>query len=251
MADKESKFEKKEENIDNNFIFSKKNVNTSHQSEFDYFKTIIAILIVIVHVYSYYNIGYFGCIVYPLIQVLGAPGCMIQMGIGMKYSRHHEIKYFITRGIILLSMGQYINLIRNGLPSLITWWITKDKVFLSRVLLFLQTDIYHFAGISFLFLSLLKKIKLTDKLILIIGIILNIFAYFLYKIMISPDNYLLSQFLGFFIFTTNTETMFSLCCYFIFVSFGYWLGGIYLKISNKDRFYNLILIMIFQFFLNF
>ena len=36
MTDKESKFEKKEENIDNNFIFSKKNVNTSHQSEFDY-----------------------------------------------------------------------------------------------------------------------------------------------------------------------------------------------------------------------
>ena len=58
----------------------------------------------------------------------------------------------------------------------------------------------------------------------------------------SPDNYLLSQFIGFFVFTTNTETLFPFCSYFIFVAIGYWLGGIYQKISNKDKFYNLILI---------
>jgi hypothetical protein len=49
------------------------------------------------------------------------------------------------------------------------------------------------------------------------------------------------MFLGYFILT-NAEAYFPFCSYFIFVAFGYWLGGIYQKISNKEKFYNLILL---------
>ena len=241
MEDKESKSEQKEAKTVNNCIFSKENVNMGHQPEIDYFKAVIVFLIGVSHVYSYFTVGCLAIIVYTLSLILGGGGCMMQMGIAMKYSRRHEIKNYVTRGIILLTLGLYVNLIRNALPNLVVWWITRNKLFISRVLLVLQTDILIFAGIAFLFLALMKKMELSDKNILIIGIIMNNCAFILYKIMKSPDNYLISQFLGYFVFTTNTETIFPLCSYFMFVAFGYWLGGIYQKISNKDKFYNLIL----------
>ena len=241
MAEKKSKSDKEKEKIKNNCIFSKDEVNTGHQPEIDYLKTLLVFLMGICHVYSYFSVGILGPFAYFISFFLGAGGCMLLMGIAMNYSRHKELKDFVFRGIALLTMGQSVNLIRNGLPNLLAWWITGDKLFISRVLLFLQTDILSFAGISFLFFALLKKVKLSDKYILIIGIIMNNIAYLLYKIMKSPDNYLFSQFVGYFLFTTNTETLFPFCSYFIFVAFGYWIGGIYKKIDNKDKFYNIIL----------
>ena len=38
MKEKDSK--KKDDKIDNDYIFSKDNINTSHQPEFDYLKTL-------------------------------------------------------------------------------------------------------------------------------------------------------------------------------------------------------------------
>jgi hypothetical protein len=43
------------------------------------------------------------------------------MGVGMKYSRHRELKDYISRGVVLLTLGQYFNLIRDTLPNLIGW----------------------------------------------------------------------------------------------------------------------------------
>ena len=239
MADKKS-INKKDN--DNNCIFSNENVNLGHQPEIDYFKTVGVFLIAIVHVYNNYSLGCLVKVAYFLSLILGAGGSMMQMGIGMKYSKHHDLKNYVSRAFILLTMGQYVNLIRNALPNFIAWCITGNKVYLSRTLLVLESDVLTFAGIAFLFLAFLKKINLSDKSILIIGIFMNNAAFILYKIKKSPDNFLVSQFLGYIVFTTNTESIFPLCSYFMFVAFGYWLGGIYQKIINKDKFYNRILV---------
>ena len=241
MEDKNCNTNKKDKNIDNYSIFSNENVNLGHQPEIDYFKTVGVFLIAIVHVYNNYSQGCLVKVAYFLSLILGAGGSMMQMGIGMKYSKHHDLKNYVSRAFILLTLGQYVNLIRNALPNFIAWWISGKKVYLSRTLLVLESDILTFAGIAFLFLVLLKKIHLSDKSMLIIGIIMNNAAFILYKIMKSPDNFLISQFLGYIVFTTNTESIFPLCSYFMFVAFGYWLGGIYQKILNKDKFYNRIL----------
>jgi len=133
MEDKETRAEKKGAKMEKEHLFSKENVNMGHQPEFDYYRTFITIFIIIFHVYSYFNVGYFGYLVYSIIQTLGAPGCQIQTGIGMKYSHHHEVSNYVSRGIVLFTMGQYINLLRNGLPSLVGWWITGEKLFISTV----------------------------------------------------------------------------------------------------------------------
>ena len=242
MADKSLESKRRETKTAHNYIFSKENVNMGHQSEFDYLKTFNILTMVSIHIYVNYSRDFFFEIIDFLSFILGAGGFMMLMGIAMKYSRHQESSYYISRGILLLTQGQCVNLIRNALPSLIAWWTTGNKIFISRALLFLQTDIFIFAGISFFLLALLKKMKLSDRFIMNIGIIMNIAAFLLYKIMKPLKSFLLSQLLGFFVLT-NAEAYFPFCSYFIFVAIGYWLGGIYQKISNKDKFYNNILIV--------
>ena len=238
--DKKSELKKEEEKIDNDCIFSKENVNMGHQKEFDYLKAFEIFIMGHTLVYDNYSPDYLYGIVHYIGYILGANVFMILMGIGMKYSRHHEPKNYISRGIGLLTIGQLVNFFRDTLPCLIAWWATEDKFFLSQALLILQNDILSFAGFAFLFLGLLKKLNLSDDYIVIIGIILNCFNFVLSKIMKSPNNFLLSQFLGYFVLT-DAEAIFPLCSYFIFVAFGHWIGGYYQKMLNKDKFYDIIL----------
>ena len=167
---------------------------------------------------------------------------MLLMGIGMKYSRHHEPKNYITRGISLITYGLFVGLVRNALPNVIAWWATGNQKFISRALLIIAGDIFAFSGIAFFLLALMKKMKLSDSCILLIGFIMNNASLFIFKVMKPPKNYLLSQFLGYFVLT-DAESYFPLFSYFFFVAFGYWLGGIYQRILNKDKFFNLILII--------
>jgi len=241
MENKGLESKQKNAKIANKYIFSKENVNMGRQPEFDYLKTFIIFVMILQHVYENYSRDYFSDIIDFWGFILGADVFMMLMGIGMKYSRHHEPSNYISRGILLLTKGQYVNLLKSALPNLIAWWTTGKKKFISRALLILNTDILIFAGFSFLFLALMKKKKKSDIFILNIGIIMNLVNFILYNIMKPPKNFLLSQFLGYFILT-DAETYFPFFTYFVFVAFGYWIGEIYKKISNKDKFYNLILI---------
>ena len=135
---------------------------------------------------SHLNFGYAECYIYKALEdlesLLSASTFMFLMGMGMKYSRHHEIKHFVSRGITLLTLAQFFNFLRDTLPNLIAWWRTGDKVFISRALLIIRGDILTFAGYAHLFIALLKKMKLSDIHILIIGIIMNLIIYPLSKI---------------------------------------------------------------------
>ena len=241
MAEKKTKLIEKKTKIDENCIFSKENINTSHQPEFDYLKMLGVFSICVSHVYINFSEGCLRIIIDFLRFKLTAGALMLLMGIGMKYTRHHEPKNYICRGFILLTMSQLVNFLRDCLPNLIAWWATGNKNFLAEALLILQVDILSFAGIAFIFLGLMKLLKLSEIFIMIIGILMNIIHFYSYKLIKSPNNYLLSQFLGYFIIT-DAETYFPLCSYFIFVGIGYWLGGIYQKISNKNKFYNRVLL---------
>ena len=244
--DKDSESKNKKEITENDSIFSKENVNTGHQPEIDYLKALSICIMILSHL----NVGYTASYLYlklEIIEIILSHSCfMFLMGIGMKYTRHQELKYYVARGISLLTLAQLFNFVRDTLPNLIAWWTTGDKVFIARALLIIRGDILTFAGIAHLFIALLKKMKLSDVNILIIGIIMNLIGYPLFYIMKSPSNYLLRQFLGYFVMT-KAENYFPLIVDFVFVALGNWMGGIYQKISNKDKFYNRILIICFPF----
>ena len=246
MSEKEKESKSKQQSeikeINHTGIFSKEKVNMGHQCEIDYLKALGVFLMVETHYYDEFSPGYFSEIIYFLSFILGAAGFMLLMGIGMQYSRYHAPKNYIARGIGLLTMGQLLNLLRDCLPNLLAYWATGKNVFISRALQVIEADILPFAGLSFFLLAFMKTLKLSSGTILIISLIMNIAAYPLFNIMESPKNFLLSQFLGFFVLT-NAESFFPLCSYFVFVAFGYWLGDLYQHMTNKDKFYNLVLII--------
>ena len=243
MKGKNFESKEKEVKIDQDIIFAKENVNTGRQPEVDYLKTLGVFTIAVYHVYLGFSQGYLMMPLKNLCVILTAGCLMFLMGIGMKYSRHHEIKDYICRGFLLLTLGQFLYLIRDTLPNLIGWWITGNKRFIARALLVFQSDILTFSGFAHFFLVILKKMKLSDFSILIIGLIMNFISYPLFRIMKSPSNYILSQFLAYFVLT-DAEAYFPLIGYFVYVAFGYWLGGFYQRLSNKDKFYNRILIFL-------
>ena len=127
MTDKLKETKQKEEKIVHNYIFSKENVNIGRQPEFDYLKTLIILLMLPIHTYENFSRDCFSEIIEFIGIFFGAPGFMMLMGIGMKYTRHQEPSNYISRGILLFTKGLYVNLLKNALPNLIAWWTTEKK----------------------------------------------------------------------------------------------------------------------------
>ena len=134
MENKGTESKQKAEKIANNCVFSKENVNMGRQPEFDYIKTLIIFIMIFQHVYENYSRDCLSDMIDFLGFIFGADVFMTLMGIGMKYSRNHSPSTYVSRGILLLTKGQCVNLLKAG-PNLIAWWTTGNKKFISRALL--------------------------------------------------------------------------------------------------------------------
>lgn len=111
-------------------IFAKEEVNTGRQREIDFLKAYTIIMMIIDHcidelfVYEGHAVAEF--IDDVAAESIGAQAFMICMGIGVIYSRKHDYKEYINRGISLLMAGQVLNLIRFALPFTINYIISGD-----------------------------------------------------------------------------------------------------------------------------
>ncbi|MCR4924252.1 MAG: hypothetical protein K5931_09635 [Lachnospiraceae bacterium] len=224
--------------------FSDKIINNGRQLEVDMVKAYAVIFMILEHTLIYLGdsesialeiCGY-------LDVIIGAAAFMICMGMTFNYTKHNDYRSILLRGVELLTLGQLLNIFRNGLPSLIFYFLSGKKILLSNVLLVLQADIYSFAGVAMIFFAILIYFKVSPLGILVIGFIMNAVNYMIFLSGFNPENYLVSQFLGYFV-TTRSESYFSLAAYFVFVAFGYWFGGYYLKIKDKDGFFNRFLMI--------
>ena len=210
-------------------------VNRGRQPEIDCLKALCIFFMIFLHTFE--ECAEDTPAVYHVLTVIecltGAGAFMLCMGIGARYSRRQEPGDYLRRGFELMTVGQTLYLFRDSLPNLIAWWAKGDKYFLSNSLLVIQADIMTFAGLAFLLLALLRRLKTPDAAIVGIGIGLNAFAFALSHFFRTTGNFLLDQLLGYFV-VTDAESYFSLCSYFVFVAFGYALGGIYPRIRDKD-----------------
>ena len=136
--------------------------------------------------------------------LLGAVSFMAYMGIGMRYSRHQDPGSNIVRGIALLTVSQLVNLLRFAIPGLVAFHATGDRRFIPYMLDVIQSDIITFAGLAFLFMALLKKLKLRDGWILAIGIVMNLLMIPLGNIIKTPEAYWPNRILNLFIRTENS-----------------------------------------------
>jgi len=215
--------------------FSRDNVNPGRQLEVDCLKAFTIFLMLIVHAYencadSLDNVIFQA---FHLMEALtGAATFMICMGLGMRYSRSQSPGGYLRRGFELLTVGQLLNILRDSLPTLIGYWITGEQKYIANVLV-VQTDILTFAGFAFILMALLVRSKASPGVILGIGFGMNAAALALRGGFHTTGNYALDQLLGFFV-VTDAEAYFPLFSYFVFVAFGYALGGVYRRIQDKD-----------------
>ena len=225
--------------------FAKESVNKGRQPELDWLKAVCILMMIMLHVYDdcgsepggpLYGFFDYAC------TFLGAAAFMICMGVGMRYSRKQNAKSYVLRGFEILTVGQFLNLLRNALPNLIAWWATGKNIFIAHSLLVLQADILTFAGLAFLLIAFLKQLKASDGCILAVGMAMNVLALPIHHYLKLPENYLAGQFLGFFVLT-DQAAFFPLMSYFVFVAFGYYIGSLYPRIADKRALSNRVLLV--------
>ena len=225
-------------------LLADKTVNTGRQPEIDMAKATCIFLMILLHSYLGFSPDNDSVIMRFLgnwAGLLGAGSFMAYMGIGMRYSRHQDPGSNIVRGIALLTVSQLVNLLRFAIPGLVAFHATGDRRFIPYMLDVIQSDIITFAGLAFLFMALLKKLKLRDGWILAIGIVMNLLMIPLGNIIKTPEAYWPNRILNLFIRTENS--MFTLGGDFVFVAFGYLIGGLYTRIPDKNRMANRVLLI--------
>ena len=225
--------------------FSDEKVNGGRQPELDLLKALCVVGMIFTHVLLDLSddampkfIDEYG------MEFFGAATFMICMGIGMGYMHNQSSKAYVARGFGLLTIGQFLNICRNAVPNLIAWWIKGEQFFIANALLVLQSDIMTFAGLAFLLMALLKKLKMSDLQILILSVVMSFLALLAWHYVPQPKNYLVMQLVGYFIIS-DAEAYFPLFCYFIFVAFGYFVGGYYPRIKDKDALANRVMLICF------
>ena len=223
-------------------IFTDNEVNTGRQIEFDLAKAFAIILMIWVHVYdqlsttfepsvSYYS-AYWRSAIYDAVTF------MFCMGIGMIYTRSNTPKGYAKRGVSLLLTGLLLEFCRDVVPGMSHYWITGEEASLSCQAYVLGVDILQFAGLAFLLMALLRRLRLNYGAIFGISVLMSVAAWPLESV--QTGCYAFDQFLGYF-WGTETESYFPLLSWFIFVAAGCLFGRMYRHLRDKRALHRICL----------
>ena len=220
-------------------IFSKELVNTGRQKEIDLIKAFSILMMIICHCieefYDYIGDPFATFIREYENQTMGAQAFMIGMGIGIVYAKTTEPKTHLTRGVSLIIIGQVLNLCRYVIPNGINYLLTGDVYWRKMMFLVFSSDIMQFAGLAFMLIALLKYMRFSELKIFLTAVAMSIVGT-LIPSEVETGNYVLNQFLGFFI-STRSESYFPLLYWFIFPAFGMLFGNILKHVRDKQKFY--------------
>lgn len=227
-------------------LFSKEEVNTGRQWSFDFAKFIAIVGMVLVHTFIYIwdEDGLEQGFQYRLNNIYGgvlaAPVFMFAMGVGVAYSRRTDGRTMFLRGIKLFVAGYLLNAVRC-LPQLLLWKAGYGEQhydwFVEEINLF---DILPFAGIAFMLFALLRWMKASPTVILLVGLALSVFGTFVRSIDMGSTalNMLCYPFIG--IHVGEIWSSFPLANWFIFVAAGYWFGKLIRRCNDMDNLFALL-----------
>lgn len=223
---------------------SKEEVNSGRQKEFDYAKMVAIIFMVLIHVWeelTKINLdvmpeGFMHNMLQFCAGPLAAPMFMFSMGVGMMYSSHTTPKELFRRGVNLFITAYLLNFFRGGL-AYILYAIYKKSFSLNMFLyLTLNGDILQFAGLSFMLVALLKKLKLHVLHMTGIAFMMQIAGVYLGRLFATEGNVVF--FLGLFFKVPKMD--FPLLQWFIYPCAGMLYANYLKHINNKDAFYKII-----------
>ena len=228
---------------------SSERVNTGRQYEIDCVKFFAVIFMVCIHTYeqlssydyhNYLPTGFFRNAIEFLGGPMAAPVFMFAMGAGMVFTRHSSPKDFIKRGFKLLAMGFLLNFFRESLLEILGNLILKmDYSFEYIADGFLNIDILHFAGMTFLAAGLMKKAKINSKAMLVIGILFQAVGIWFSRLTFS--SVITGNLLGL-LFPTGEKVAFPLSLWCLYPFLGILFGEYLQKVLNKEKFYRILII---------
>ena len=227
-----------------NELFSDEKVNVGRQVELDIAKALSIIFMILVHCYMYVTF-FENTISFPYQYIVGsllgrpfaAPVFMFCMGVGMVYSRHSQPGTMIKRGVKLFLLGILVNIFEFFLPCYLCGTLLNKWTLIPTAngLLLFCVDILAFAGMSFVFMGILKKFNLSNKSLIILAVILSILGSTLRFTDFGID--ILNLIFAYFIGTEGGFTAFPLFNWIVFPIAGYVWGQYFIRCNNKDKFF--------------
>jgi len=217
-------------------------INSGRQKEIDLFRGFTAIVLILCHVSLYLGdngdnaLFVFGDIIG---SEFGAPVFMAMMGMSIVYSKNNDPNNLLKRGILLFISGYILNIVR----SLLAYIIMPDMDYFSTLESLFLIDILPFAGLSFILISLFKRLKLNSLIILLISLVFAFVDQFFFNLA-SPitDNKALTCLLNIFI-PVDDYSCFPFLTWFFFPALGLFLGDILIRTENKNKLYKIYLVI--------
>lgn len=217
--------------------FVDQEINTGRQDELDIVKGLAIIFMIWCHAYVDLGGDPTTSIGFLVDSVLGgpfsAPIFMICMGIGICYSRNNTPSELAKRGLLLFGMGYFLNICRYTIPTMITYLISGAVSYLDTLISdFFVVDILQFAGLSFLVIAVIKKLKVPMWVVLLLASMFSVAGTLLVDH--STGINILDYLLGIF-WKTNEDSYFPFFHWFAFPVIGLILGK-YLRRCRDKRF---------------
>ena len=163
---------------------------------------------------------------------------MFAMGVTVNYSKKDSSGALFRRGIRLYLLGFVLNFFRYGIYAVADGLIEGAFVADTVYALIVQ-DILHFAGLALMATGLFKRLRLKEAPILLIGTLLSALGGPL--AFVCQGSPAADYFLGHFLVTTEENSCFAFCNWYIFVAFGLWFGAVLRRTEDTDRFYGRLL----------
>ena len=223
-------------------LFSDEKVNTGRQVELDIAKAFAIIFMVFLHtimVVKAYSPGLSSAYEFVFGNVLGRPYAavifMFCMGVGVVYSRHSQWDTMVKRGVTLYLLGILVNVFEFFVPHFLAESLGIDPTpfTIDGGLLLFCVDILAFAGMAFILIGILRKLKVSAKGMVLIALMLSI-AGSLLRFHDFGSN-IPNLIAGYFIGSAGGFTAFPLFNWFIFPAAGLLFGEYYIRCNDKKK----------------
>lgn len=227
-------------------IYTSQKINSGRQLELDIARGLAIAFMVLVHIFELFIIRPFpNTASTHIIAFLGSPPAapvfMLLLGVGIVYSKRTSASFLFKRGIVILILAYTLGLFRDVVPSFVSSLINSDVEILKEgVFEMLGVDILQFAGLTFLFFALVKKLNLKIWHIVLLVLIFSTAGALLGEI--STGNFWLDILAGLF-WGSWDRSWFPFCSWIFFPVSGYIFGTFLIHCSNKTKMYKRILLI--------
>ena len=158
---------------------------------------------------------------------------LFSMGCGLVLTKKNTPAEYARRGLKLLLIGFVLNIVRAAIPYILMGLLIDPSCYIEALNWMVLSDILYFDGLFFLLFALLKKLKMSDWMILAVAVVMMILSHFIPSPVFSTEAP--GNLVGNFIYVNNFSS-FPLLSWFIYPVIGYIYQKKYDVAQNKDKF---------------